>query len=165
MIIKEYVNSVGNDILTSERMQIEKDLKQHGNISCYQHSINVACLSVRIAYKFNMKINYKSLVRGALLHDYFLYDWHDGDKSHRLHGLTHAKAALKNACTDFELNDIEKDIILKHMFPLNIKFPCFKETYIVSISDKICAVCEKFNAKLVQRASIKEVKIRAVESI
>ena len=32
----------GGDILKSERMATEKDFIQHGNISCYDHSLNVA---------------------------------------------------------------------------------------------------------------------------
>ena len=55
----------------------------------------------------------RSLVRGALLHDYFLYDWHIPDESHKWHGVTHAGDALKNARRDFELNEIEQDMISK----------------------------------------------------
>lgn len=60
----------------------------------------------------------RSLVRGALWHDYFLYDWHIPDESHKWHGVTHAGDALKKAMRDFELNEIEQDMIRKHMFPL-----------------------------------------------
>ena len=40
---------------------------------------------------FSIKINEKSLIRGALLHDYFLYDWHKSDQGHRLHAFFHAE--------------------------------------------------------------------------
>ena len=68
----------GEDILKSERMITEKDFIQHGSISCYDHSLNVAKKSLIIAgfLLIFIKINEKSLIRGALLHDYFLYDWH-----------------------------------------------------------------------------------------
>ena len=134
----------GGDILKSERMITEKDFIQHGSISCYDHSLNVAKKSLIIAgfLLIFIKINEKSLIRGALLHDYFLYDWHKS--GHRLHGFFHAKRALKNAESDFKLNDIEKNIIKRHMFPLNICPPKYRESWIVCLADKLCAVEEFF---------------------
>ena len=48
--------------------------------------------------------------------------------------------SLKN----FTLNDLEKDVIVKHMWPLTIKFPKYKESYIVTFVDKYCATVEFF---------------------
>ena len=81
------------------------------------------------------------------MHDYFLYDWHVPDKAHMLHGFTHPKVAFKNASLAFKLNDREKDIITKHMFPLTPIPPHFKESWIVTISDKICSLMEIFHLK------------------
>lgn len=136
---QEILYDYASDILASHGMQQEKEYKQHGEISCYEHSIAVACMSIRLADLFHIKVNKKSLTRGALLHDYFLYDWHHADKSHRLHGFIHAKRALQNAEHDFSLTDIERDIIAKHMFPLNPSLPRYKESVIVTAADKICA--------------------------
>ena len=84
-----------------------------------------------------------SMARGALLHDYFLYDWHVPDRSHRFHGFHHAGVALKNAGRDFALNEVEQNIIETHMFPLNLtKLPRYRESVIVNVADKICAICE-----------------------
>lgn len=135
----------GNDILLSVGMQSEKNFVQHGNVSCFEHSVNVAKKSVMISCLIPLRTDKKALVRGALLHDYFLYDWHtQGDK---LHGLHHALRALKNAERDFKLSDIEKNIIKRHMFPLNIHPPKYRESWIVCIADKICAVEEFFAAR------------------
>lgn len=57
-------------------MQKEKGYIQHGRFSVYAHSFLVASLCVYIAEKLRLKLDTRSLVRGALLHDYFLYDWH-----------------------------------------------------------------------------------------
>ena len=84
----------------------------------------------------------KALVRGALLHDFFLYDWHVPDKSHRLHAFSHARRAYENDKKEFDLGNIEKDIIIKHMFPVNIALPKYKETVIVCIADKLSATHE-----------------------
>lgn len=51
---------------------------QHGDTSCLLHTIAVAYYSIKIAEFFGIKYKKRDLIRGALLHDYFLYDWHDG---------------------------------------------------------------------------------------
>ena len=121
---------------------MEKEFIQHGTTSVYAHSVAVACFSLYLCKKLHLKVRERELIRGALLHDYFLYDWHDPDPSHRLHGFHHANTALRNAERDFELSDVEKDIIKKHMFPLNIRVPKYKESVIVCMADKICVVQE-----------------------
>lgn len=118
------------------------DFIQHGNTSVYEHSVKVAVLSCYIASKLKMKVDYISLIRGALLHDYFLYDWHNRKEHEGWHGFRHPRKAWKNAKEDFELNRIEEDIILKHMFPLVPFFPRYRESWIICIADKISAIYE-----------------------
>ena len=136
------VRFYGGDILHGGSMQLEKQFMQHGRISVYRHSVRVACTAVYLAERFHLDVDMRSLVRGALLHDYFLYDWHVPDKSHRLHGFTHARAALRNAKRDFDLNPVEEDIIAKHMFPLNLRPPKYRESLLVCLADKISASVE-----------------------
>ncbi|MFG6394833.1 MAG: HD domain-containing protein [Lachnospiraceae bacterium] len=140
-LLKEIlVQVVNNSSFTESRKYI-----QHGNTSIYRHSIMVARKSCQIASKYNIKVSYREMVRGALLHDYFLYDWHDKSHNHkRPHGFFHAGAALKNAMRDFELTDIEKDIIKKHMFPLTPVPPKYIESFIVCLADKVCSAGETF---------------------
>ena len=111
-------------------------------MSVYEHSLAVARMCLRIAKYFPGEVDMRSLVRGALLHDYFLYDWHIPDESHKWHGVTHAGDALKNARRDFELNEIEQDMIRKHMFPLNLALPRYKETVVIVLVDKYCSLTE-----------------------
>ena len=47
---------------------------------------------------------------------------------------------LKNAMKHFRLTPIEEDIILKHMWPLTIKLPRYRESYLVSLADKIVSI-------------------------
>ena len=155
--IEDLIIKYGYDIISSPGMQSEKKFIQHGNISCYHHSLSVAYMSVWLAYKMKINVDMKSLIRGALLHDYFLYDWHIPDKSHKLHGFHHAKTALENARRDFSINDCETNIILTHMFPLNLKLPRYKESIIVNIADKICAIFEIFRYDFVDISQV-EVK-------
>lgn len=152
MTRKEYieftVNKYGNDILSSKLMQAEKKHIQHGDTSIFEHSYNVACLSLYLALKFHIRVNKRNLVRGALLHDYFMYDWHETGRLQKMHGFTHAKCALKNASRDFEIDAVEKNIIVRHMFPLNVIPPKHKEGFLVCIADKISAVAETFSWKI-----------------
>ena len=136
------VLNYGKDIIKSEGMQSAKNHIQHGNVSVFKHSVSVANTCLEISKLLHIKVNTEALVRGALLHDYFLYDWHEKDKSHKWHGFIHAKRALKNAERDFELGSIEKNMIERHMFPLNIKPPSCRESVILCVADKICALKE-----------------------
>lgn len=132
----------GGDILKSPGMQIAKENMQHGSVSVFEHSVCVALVCLGLVHRLHLKVNQRALVRGALLHDYFLYDWHTPDPAHRLHGFRHAGTALRNADRDFELNDTERDMIKKHMFPLNPTPPRFKETAVLCLADKYCALRE-----------------------
>ena len=105
----------------------------HGNTTVYEHCINVACLSCKIARKIRAYVNYECLIRGALLHDYYLYDWHVPSKEHRLHGFRHPRIALKNAEQDYVLDEVEKNIILYHMFPLTIIPPITMKMVILCV--------------------------------
>lgn len=114
---------------------------QHGSISVYAHCVNVARMSVRIAKWLPILVNMDALVIGALLHDYFLYDWHDG-KGRHFHGFTHPECAFRNAEKDYTLSPRVKNIIIRHMFPLTLVPPTCTEAWIVCIADKICAIEE-----------------------
>ena len=95
-----------------------------------------------------ISIDRASLLRGALLHDYFLYDWHDPDPSHRLHGFRHPFFALARAEEDFELTSRERNIIVRHMFPLVPVPPTCREAWIVCLADKWCALRETVAGRL-----------------
>ena len=110
------------------RLKKEKEYMQHGSTSVYEHSVKVAYISLCLAKWLHLKVDPVSLMRGALLHDYFLYDWHEKDRSHRLHGFRHASTALRNAEGYFQLNEVEKNIIARHMFPLNPIPPKYKRS-------------------------------------
>lgn len=141
---EKYINAVmyyGRDILISENMKAEKNFVQHGQTSTFEHSFNVACISIFLLNMFHIRADERAVVRGALLHDYYLYDWH-AEKTDKLHGFAHAGLALKNARRDFDISPVEEDIIKKHMFPLNIKPPVYRESIAVCIADKLCAVME-----------------------
>lgn len=114
---------------------------QHGNVTTYDHVLSVAKMSYKMNLFLKAKADEQTLVRGALLHDYFLYDWHTWNGP--LHGPYHPKAALKNAKRDFDLNETEENIIRSHMWPLTLfHYPKTREAVIVCIADKIISTKE-----------------------
>ena len=126
-----------------------KNFTQHGTTTVFEHCVSVAKFSLLMAYylerTLRIKVDRDSLVRAALLHDYFLYDWHDKTvPGHNIHGFTHPRTAMLNADRDFGLNEVEKDIISKHMFPLTFMPPRYRESVLVTLADKWCALCETF---------------------
>ena len=137
---KEFI-SIIEDIINNETVQKMKNFRQHYNSSCFDHCLCVSYYSYLICKKLNL--DYKSAARAAMLHDLFLYDWRirvDGRKG--LHAFTHPKTALENSLKLFELNNKEKDIILKHMWPVTVKLPKYLESYIITFVDKHCAISE-----------------------
>ena len=139
MTKKEKIRYYGKDILDSKSIQIQKHCLQHGKRTVFEHSLAVALMCLTINEFLHLKLNERRLIRGALLHDYFLYDWHVKDKSHRLHGFRHPYFALENARKEYELDPVLEDMIVKHMFPLIPIPPKYKESWVLCIADKICA--------------------------
>lgn len=139
MTKKEKIRYYGKDILDSKSIQIQKQCLQHGKRTVFEHSLAVALMCLTINEFLHLKLNERRLIRGALLHDYFLYDWHVKDKSHRLHGFRHPYFALENARKEYELDPVLEDKIVKHMFPLIPIPPKYKESWVLCIADKICA--------------------------
>ena len=139
------VHRYGGDILRSQGMLLSQSFRQHGDVSVALHCFFAAVVCVRLARALALRVDTRALVRGALLHDYFLYDWHDPDPSHRLHGFRHAGFALRNAGRDFSLGPIERNMIASHMFPMNLVLPRFRESLLLCLADKICSFCETFH--------------------
>ena len=135
------VERFGKKILASDGMKIEKKLTQHGDVSVYQHSLNVARMCIRIAGALPIKVHVGSLIRGALLHDYFLYDWHE--PGHTAHATMHPVFALDKAREDFDLSPLEATAIAAHLGPLPpTRIPASAEAWLICAADKWCSLAE-----------------------
>lgn len=120
-----------------------KEYVQHGQTSTYSHCKQVSYYSYLLAQKLKLNLDYSSLVKGAFLHDFYLYDWHTKNDGHDLHAFTHARKSAKNASKNFLLNPKEINIIESHMWPLNLlTLPKSKEAIIVCLVDKFCSIIE-----------------------
>jgi uncharacterized protein len=131
-----------DDLVFHPMVQTMKQFKHHHNTSCFDHSLNVSFTTYLLCK--NLGWDYKSAARGGLLHDLFLYDWRSTTLEEGKHGFVHPRIALDNALREFTLNSLEMDIIVKHMFPLTWQPPGYKESLLVCLVDKYCAVKETF---------------------
>lgn len=119
-----------------------KNYIQHGSTTTYDHCISVTMMCEKIVTKLNVDIDEDSLYKSALLHDFFLYDWHETTLKD-LHGYKHAKRAAKNAELYFQVSKKVKENIQSHMWSLNLfSFPKTKEAWILCFADKIISVKE-----------------------
>lgn len=134
-------SEIFEQITNSPEYQVLKDYHQHGSHSVYNHSVNVYNACFKIAKKLHIKVNEESLAKSALLHDYFLYDWHD-DKNPVSHFTRHPARAAKNAKRDFGLTKKEERAIRSHMFPAGLRPPTSREALILTFADKYCATRE-----------------------
>ena len=156
---KEYEECI-RDLIQHEDVKSMKKYIQHGDVNCLEHSIDVSYKSYLICKRLGL--DYKSAARGGLLHDFFLYDWHVTKSERGLHGFTHPYTALENANNRFILNKREKDIIVKHMWPLTIKLPKYKESFIVVVVDLYCSLKEIIISRLKKKSANKLIKSKSI---
>ncbi len=139
----EYYEIV-KEILESEEFKKRKNYKHHGKITVYDHSLKVSKISYLISKKLGMK-DYRSVAIGSLLHDFYDKPWQENKEKRpffKKHGFVHASEALKNTKLYFPKYADKKvsNIIERHMFPLNITPPKYKESWLVSFVDKMVSM-------------------------
>lgn len=132
-----------NEIMMNEEVQKLKLFKHHYAYTRFEHSLSVAYYSYLLCKLLHL--DYISIARAGLLHDLFFYDCENKLTRPKKHISNHPKIALKNAEALFSLNDKEKDIILKHMWPLTFTPPKYLESFIITFVDKYCALKEWSN--------------------
>lgn len=144
--LKPFKDCLREVVSNSEVIELSSYM-QHGSTSRFLHCTAVAYYSYWLALLFKQNQHLRELIRASLMHDYYLYNTKTHDSSIKGHGRNHPKIALTNAEKEFYLTDIEREIILKHMFPLTLSLPRSKEAFIVTFIDKVCAVYEFFKRK------------------
>lgn len=142
--LRREIRGAAGDILASSNFRRTRRYIQHGDMTVSGHCLDVAEYSLRISESLHIPCSRRELIRGALLHDYFLYDWHDREHRSpaRLHGFYHPGIALRNASREYPLTEREKEIIRKHMWPLTVVPPTCREAWIVTCADKYCSLME-----------------------
>ncbi|MCI9389036.1 MAG: HD domain-containing protein [Lachnospiraceae bacterium] len=130
------------DLLEHPVVQEMQKYIQHGTTTCYQHCLNVAYYNFRLCRRLGLDA--RRAARAGMLHDLFLYDWHEhaAKTGDHFHGLRHPRRALENARQHFCLTSLEEDVILKHMWPLTVIPPVHAESFVICLTDKYCGFCE-----------------------
>ena len=140
---KEFQNII-KELIENETVQEMKKYRQHYETSCYDHCYMVAYYCYIICKKYHL--DYKSATRAAMLHDLFLYDWRIKQENRKgMHAFTHGKIACENAIKLFDLTEKEKDIIIKHMWPITLAIPKSIEGFVLTFVDKYCALSESLD--------------------
>ncbi len=146
---KKYISdkefySIIEDLINNNTVQEMKKYRHHFETSCYDHCLCVSYYAYKMAKKFNT--DYKSAARAGILHDLFLYDWRKPRPDGKgLHAFRHPRIALNNAMKIADLNEVEQDAILKHMWPLTVVFPKYKVSYIITLADKYATFLDNIN--------------------
>ena len=132
---------IAEPILQNEKYQTLKQFNQHGKVSTYTHCVHVAYKAYVFNIEHHLGLKDKDVIYAGLLHDYYLYDWHN--KVQKWHGFVHPKIASNNAERDFEISEICKEAIETHMWPLTItKIPNSKLGWLITYIDKQCSLYE-----------------------
>lgn len=155
----DYFLEVARPIIEHQEYQKMRNIPHHHG-SVYEHCLDVAYLSYRIAIK--LRLDVVSIIRGALLHDFYLYKFSKREHKNLLaesyrHSRNHPKIAKKNAQKYFELNKKEIDIIANHMFPVGL--PRSYEAWITTLADKSLALIE-YSTRVAIYAYIKMARVR-----
>lgn len=144
LMAAEFSGNIG-DLLPNPVVQSMDAYIHHGQVTCLEHSLSVAWHSYRVCRRLGFDAH--AAARGALLHDLYLYDWHVPGSCVGLHGFSHPTTALRNARRHFRLNPREEDIIRKHMWPMTVVPPLHRESLVVCLVDKYCALIEVFSQR------------------
>ena len=128
--------------LNDEKILRMKDISMHRGSNCYIHSFKVAKKAIKKS--LNRKdVNLEVVLLGAILHDYYLYDWRKDRSKRKGHGKNHPKIASANASRDFDIPPEVKEVIETHMWPFNFKqYPHSREAKLVANADNYVATVE-----------------------
>lgn len=141
---EESAEEILDELCSDPEVQKMKQYRQHGRVTTYEHCRSVARASERINRSLHLHADTRTLLTGAMLHDFYLYDWHEADGgSHDWHGFIHAGTARQNAVSRLGVKEKVAHVIESHMWPLNLtRIPKSREAWIVCVADKYVSLKE-----------------------
>lgn len=123
-----------------DRVRSMANFMQHGSVNTLDHCHGVCEASWWICRRLHIRADMRSLAVGALLHDFYLYDWHDEGWRH---SYRHPEIARRNAATHFGVNEHTQAIIRCHMWPIGLTHvPRTREALVVCVADKLVSIHE-----------------------
>ena len=136
---REFV-ALTKELLDSDQVRMMGRWKHHGQVTTLDHSLFVAFSTYRVARA--LRLDVRSAVRGALLHDLYLYDSRDRTAHPGNQCFDHPRFAARNAAALTPLTPKERNIILSHMWPAGGPLPRSVEAWTVDLVDTVCAGLE-----------------------
>ena len=150
----EFMDIAGS-LIEHPAVQRLADFRHHRDKTRLDHSVEVAWHSFLLSKRLSLDCD--AIVKGALLHDLFFYDWlREGP---RLHGFRHPWISLKNAREVTSLSKKEEDIIIKHMWPLTIIPPRYLESWVVCFVDTYLTIMDYVEGKR-KKLKVENLKLR-----
>ena len=138
--------NLSRELLNNSDVLTMKNYIAHGSISVYDHVLSVTRMAYYLSRKWHADVDDEVLIKAGILHDFYLYDWHNKSIKvplFKMHGYTHPFTACDNAVKRFHINEKTQDAIKSHMWPLTLRtYPRSKEGWILCLADKICATKE-----------------------
>ena len=149
---KKLYYNIYNEFYSVNKFRELKNIAHHGTTRL-SHINRVSKLSFYISKALGW--DYISCTRGAIMHDFLTTD--DLSRSNikwKSYLKKHPVEALNNSISYFEVNNIEEDIILSHMYPITKKMPAYKEAKVVCLCDKLVGIYEFFRFEVKSNAMI-----------
>lgn len=146
-------------LYSDPRIKRLEEIQQHRGSNTYYHVLKVTRKAYQYAKHCKRRINFVDLITGAMLHDYFLYDWRKDRSKLKRHGHRHPKIAKANAIRDFGVNKKVQNIIVSHMWPINcFIFHTSLEGHLVSLADKSVSIREALTSRKYKEKHLDKVK-------
>lgn len=138
--ISKYIELTG-DLLSNEDVVRMKTFHHHREITTHYHSLYVSFTVLRMCEFLKAK-NERQIIRAALLHDFYLYEWYT-EKHDELHIWYHPKESVKNIESHFgAMSPMQRNMVLSHMFPTCVELPKSAGAWLLTLADKYCATAD-----------------------
>ncbi|MCR5523567.1 MAG: HD domain-containing protein [Clostridia bacterium] len=129
------------DLLNDEDVKRMKTFHHHREITTHYHSVYVTYTVLRLCERFKPE-NEKQIIRAALLHDFYLYEWYT-EKHDENHIWYHPVQSVKNIESHFgNMSPMQRNMVMAHMFPLCREMPRSVGAWFLTIADKYCATAD-----------------------
>ncbi|MBQ9360840.1 MAG: HD domain-containing protein [Lachnospiraceae bacterium] len=144
--IRDIIVKYGKDILLSDEFQETFSQTHHMSTTVGDHTLGVAAEAVKICLRHGLTDDetLRNTVAASLCHDLGIMGREEKFNNNVQCLVRHPKQSAESYISmTGEQNERVLDSILCHMFPLKIRFPRYKEGWILTLADKIGASREK----------------------
>lgn len=145
------VDHAARQLAQAGRLDLTREFIQHGDVTVYAHVTSVARQVCPLPSAWAASVSPSTACRccaGPCCTITFSMTGTIPTQATDCHGFRHPFFALARAEEDFELTPRERNIIVRHMFPLVPVPPTCREAWIVCLADKWCALRETVAGRL-----------------